>query len=38
MADMFTQIAIEMYCPAAMADVASGNLPGLPKIPGVPGI
>ena len=38
MADMFTQIAIEMYCPAAMADVASGNLSGLPKIPGVPGI
>jgi Protein of unknown function (DUF732) len=38
MADMFTQIAIEMYCPSAMADVASGNLSGLPKIPGVPGI
>jgi hypothetical protein len=38
MADMFTQIAIEMYCPSVMADVASGNLSGLPKIPGVPGI
>jgi Protein of unknown function (DUF732) len=38
MAGMFTQIAIEMYCPSVMADVASGNLSGLPKVPGVPGI
>jgi hypothetical protein len=38
MADMFAQIAIEMYCPSVMADVASGNLSGLPKVPGVPGI
>ena len=38
MADMFAQIAIEMYCPSVMAGVASGNLSGLPKIPGVPGI
>jgi hypothetical protein len=38
MADMFTQISIEMYCPSVMADVASGNLSGLPKVPGVPGI
>jgi hypothetical protein len=38
MADMFTQIAIGMYCPSVMADVASGNLSGLPKVPGVPGI
>jgi hypothetical protein len=38
MADMFTQIAIQMYCPSAMADIASGNLPNLPKIPGLPGV
>jgi hypothetical protein len=38
MASMFAQIAIEMYCPQVMADVASGNLSGLPQIPGVPGI
>ena len=38
MASMFAQIAIEMYCPQVMADVAGGNLSGLPKVPGVPGI
>jgi hypothetical protein len=38
MADMFTTIAIQMYCPTMMADVASGNLSGLPQIPGMPGI
>jgi Protein of unknown function (DUF732) len=38
MADMFAQIAIQMYCPSAMADIASGNLGGLPKVPGLPGI
>ena len=38
MAAMFAQIAIEMYCPQVMGDLASGNLSGLPKIPGVPGI
>ena len=38
MAAMFAQIAIEMYCPSVMADVASGNLSGLPNVPGVPGI
>ena len=37
MAEMFTQIAIQMYCPQIMGDIASGNLAGLPKIPGVPG-
>jgi hypothetical protein len=37
MAGMFAQIAIAMYCPSVMASVASGNLSGLPKIPGVPG-
>jgi Protein of unknown function (DUF732) len=38
MADMFTQIAIQMYCPSAIADIASGNFGGLPKVPGLPGI
>ena len=38
MADMFTQIAISMYCPSLMAGVAGGNTSGLPQIPGVPGI
>jgi hypothetical protein len=37
MAGMFAQIAIAMYCPSVMASVASGNLSGLPRIPGVPG-
>ena len=38
MAGMFTKIAIQMYCPQVMANLASGNLSGLPRIPGVPGI
>jgi Protein of unknown function (DUF732) len=38
MAGMFVQIAIQMYCPTMMADLATGNLSNLPKIPGMPGI
>lgn len=38
MADMFTRIAISMYCPTMIADVADGNLSGLPQIPGLPGL
>ena len=38
MAQMFTTIAIQMYCPAEMANIASGNLSGLPQISRVPGI
>ncbi|KZS84373.1 MULTISPECIES: DUF732 domain-containing protein [Mycobacterium] len=37
MAQIFTSIAISTYCPQAMTDVATGNLPGLPQIPGIPG-
>ena len=43
MAKMFTTIAIQMYCPEEMANIANGNLsmppiPGMPgRIPGVPG-
>lgn len=38
MADMFTTIAIQMYCPSMMADIASGHMPNLPQIPGMPGL
>ncbi|BCQ10299.1 putative lipoprotein LprJ [Mycobacterium heckeshornense] len=38
MAQMFTSIAISMYCPSMMASIANGNLPNLPQLPGVPGI
>ncbi len=37
MADMFTTIAIQMYCPTMMGNIASGNLPGLSGIPGLGG-
>jgi hypothetical protein len=43
MAQMFTTIAIQMYCPQEVANIASGNLsmpqiPGMPnQIPGMPG-
>jgi Protein of unknown function (DUF732) len=38
MANMFTRIAISMYCPTMMADVAEGKMPNLPRIPGLPGL
>jgi hypothetical protein len=38
MAQMFTTIAIQMYCPAEMARIGSGDLSGLPGLPGGPGI
>ncbi|MEB3983078.1 DUF732 domain-containing protein [Mycobacterium sp. 663a-19] len=38
MAQMFTTIAIQTYCPAEMANVASGNLSGVPQVPGMPGM
>jgi hypothetical protein len=38
MADMFTRIAISMYCPSMMADVANGHMPNLPQLPGMPGL
>jgi hypothetical protein len=37
MAQMFTTIAIQTYCPEEIANIASGNLHGLPQIPGVMG-
>lgn len=42
MAGTFTSIAISMYCPSVMADVAAGRVPGaLQQIPGagsIPGV
>jgi hypothetical protein len=39
MAQMFTTIAIQTYCPEAISSIASGNVPGgLPQIPGLPAI
>ncbi|XVL46925.1 DUF732 domain-containing protein [Mycobacterium lepromatosis] len=38
MAETFARIAISIYCPTLMANVASGNIPSLPSGPGVPGI
>jgi hypothetical protein len=38
MAQMFTTIAIQTYCPAQMANIANGNLPSLPGAPGLPGV
>jgi len=38
MAQMFTTIAIQTYCPSAIANIANGNLSGLPQIPGMPGM
>lgn len=38
MADMFTAIAIQMYCPSAIASIEKGQMPSLPQIPGVPGL
>jgi hypothetical protein len=37
MASMFTTIAIQMYCPSMVSNIASGNLNGLPRVPGMPG-
>lgn len=38
MAQLFTTIAISMYCPSMMASIANGNVPSLPSLPGVPSI
>ncbi|GBG37139.1 hypothetical protein NJB14197_18050 [Mycobacterium montefiorense] len=38
MAQMFTTIAIQSYCPQAMANLASGNMPNMPGgMPNMPG-
>ncbi|ORW04119.1 DUF732 domain-containing protein [Mycobacterium kyorinense] len=38
MAQMFTSIAISMYCPSMMASIANGQMPNLPQVPGMPSI
>jgi hypothetical protein len=38
MAQMFTTIAIQSYCPQVMTNLASGNMPNVPGgMPGMPG-
>ncbi len=36
MAQLFTEIAVQAYCPQMVSQLASGQLPELPQIPGVP--
>jgi hypothetical protein len=38
MADLFTRIAISIYCPSMMTSLANGDVPSLPALPGMPGI
>lgn len=38
MAQMFTEIAMSVYCPQMMSSLAEGQLPNLPQIPGLPGL
>ncbi|MGB5795796.1 MAG: DUF732 domain-containing protein, partial [Mycolicibacter algericus] len=35
MAQLFTEIAVQAYCPQMLAQLASGQLPELPQIPGM---
>jgi uncharacterized protein DUF732 len=38
MAQMFTTIAIQTYCPEEMANVLGGNVSGLQQLPGMAGM
>lgn len=38
MAQMFTTIAIQTYCPEEMANILGGNVSGLQPLPGMPGM
>ena len=38
MAQMFTTIAIQTYCPEAMANILGGNVAGLQQFPAMPGM
>ena len=38
MAQMFTTIAIQTYCPEEMANILGGNVSGLQQLPGAPGV
>lgn len=35
MAQMFTEIAVQVYCPQMLSQLASGQVPELPQIPGM---
>ncbi len=38
MAEMFTSIAVSMYCPSMMGSLENGQMPSLPSLPGMPGM
>jgi hypothetical protein len=38
MAQQFTTIAVQTYCPTEIANINNGNVSGLPQVPGVTGI
>jgi hypothetical protein len=38
MAQIFTEIAMSVYCPQMMSALADGQLPNLPQLPGLPGL
>jgi hypothetical protein len=38
MAQLFTTIAIQTYCPEEMANILGGNVSGLQQFPGMPGM
>jgi len=38
MAQLFTTIAIQTYCPEEMANILGGNVSGLQQVPGMPGM
>jgi uncharacterized protein DUF732 len=38
MAEMFTSIAISMYCPSMVTSIANGNVPNMPALPGAPAL
>lgn len=35
MAQLFTEIAVQIYCPQMLSQLASGQVPDLPQIPGM---
>jgi hypothetical protein len=38
MAELFTSIAVSLYCPQVMSSLAKGQVPDLPQLPGIPGL
>jgi hypothetical protein len=35
MAQLFTEIAVQIYCPQMLSQLATGQVPDLPQIPGM---